>query len=69
MEKLMKSPTQDPLSPKAVEWIQLCKKLYDCITDPELRELLHEFITVDLELCKEEKKAAYESGLAARNDT
>ena len=68
MERSYNSPPQNPLSPNTVEWIRLCKKLYDRITDPELRDLLHEFIMVDLKVCEEEKRAAYEQGLAAREN-
>ena len=65
MERLRGVFSQDPLSPKMEEWLRLRRALEDRITDPELRTLLHEFVEVDLELCKEEIQAAYERGLTA----
>ena len=69
MEEQRSHTSPNILSPKTIKWLQLRKELHDRITDPELQALLHEFITVDLEICEEEKKAAYEAGLAARKDT
>ena len=68
--EIQRPPTSpNTLSPKTIEWLQLCKELHDRITDPELQALLHRFISVDLEICQEEIKAAYEAGIAARMDT
>lgn len=65
MEKIMIDTPQESLSPKMTEWLKLRRALEDRITGPELSNLLHKFMAVDLELFKEEIQAAYERGLAA----
>ena len=68
MENGYFAESAQPLSPEMMKWLRLRRELEERMTDPAMRKLLHEFIEADLTVTQKDLQAAYQQGLAHRED-